>query len=285
MYKKIINFTIFSIIIYIFYLSFKNYQILASSLIDTSIMFIRNVFPFLFITILLNGLLIDLNLPFYFQKIFRNKYFYIFFMSILSGTPTSSIIIEKYLQKNDISEKDASLLLTFTAFNTPLFLYYYLNKIFIDKIIILKIILIIYISNILLFLFYYKKLSKNISQTIKYNRINIMESLINNIKASINSIIYIYATILFFKMMSDLLISPTSIIRGFIEITQGLNALSISNYNLKIKELLALVILNFGGLSIHIQICNVLKNYNINYKYFYLSRIIYIIFSFIILFI
>ena len=285
MYKKIINFTIFSIIIYIFYLSFKNYQVLAASLIDTSIMFIKNVFPFLFITILLNSLLIDLNLPFYFQKIFNNKYIYIFFMSILSGTPTSSIIIEKYLQKNDISEKDASLLLTFTAFNTPLFLYYYLNKIFIDKLIILKIILIIYISNILLFLFYYKKLSKNISQTIKYNRINIMESLINNIKASINSIIYIYATILFFKMTSDLLISPTSIIRGFIEITQGLNALSISNYNLKIKELLTLVILNFGGLSIHIQICNVLKNYNINYKYFYLSRIIYIIFSFIILFI
>ena len=57
MYKKIINFTIFSIIIYIFYLSFKNYQVLAASLIDTSIMFIKNVFPFLYITILLNGLL------------------------------------------------------------------------------------------------------------------------------------------------------------------------------------------------------------------------------------
>ena len=282
MYKKIFNFTFFIFIIFIFYVSFKKYILLSTSLKDTSIMFINNVFPFLFITILLNNLLFDLNLPMYFRKVFQNNYIYIFFISILSGAPTSAIIIEKHLKDKVITGKDASILLSFTTFNSPLFLYSYLNTIFIDIHIVLKIIAIIYLSNIGLLLFYKNKLSNN-NIVKNYKQVSIINSLTSSIKCTINSILYIFSTILFFKMVSDLLIPESSIIRGFIEVTQGLQALSKISLPLKIKELLSLVILNFAGLSIHIQICNVLKDYNINYKYFYISRIIYSLISLIVL--
>ena len=270
MYKKIINFTIFILIICIYCLVFKKYQVLVPSLIDTSIMFIKNVFPFLFITIILNYLLIDFNLP----SFFRNNYIYVFFMSILSGCPTNAIIIEQLLNKNKINENDASMVLAFTTFNNPLFLYHYLNKILLNKWLVIKAILIIYITNII---------SKSINAKMPSRTLNIQNSLTKSIKNSINQIINIYATILFFKMISDLFISPTTILRGFIEITQGLNVLSTVNISIKTKELLSLVILNFGGLSIHIQIASVLKNYNINYKYFYTTRLLYSLLSFIIL--
>ena len=202
-------------------------------------------------------------------------------MSILSGSPTSAIIIRKHLENRKLTEKNASLMLSFTTFNSPLFLYSYLNKLFQNKIIIIKIIMTIYIANIIIFIVFNLTIEKSNEIELTYSDNNILSSITNSIKSSIGAIINIYATILIFKMISDLLLSPTSFLRGFIEVTQGLQALTIVNVPSKIKELLSLVILNFSGLSIHIQICNVLKDYNIDYKYFYLSRIIYIVISLI----
>ena len=58
-----------------------------------------------------------------------------------------------------------------------------------------------------------------------------------------------------------------------------LKSLPNNDQEQKIKELLTLVILIFGGLSIHIQVANVLNDYNIDYKNFYLAKIIMIVLS------
>ena len=53
--------------------------------------------------------------------------------------------------------------------------------------------------------------------------------------------------------------------------TQGLNALI--NYNSSFKELLAILFISFGGLSIHTQVKCILDEENISYKYFLKGRI------------
>ena len=284
MYKKIINIPIIIIIIVILVKSFINYRVISSILITTSIIFIKNVFPFLFTMIFINNLLIELNLPYYINKVFKNKYIYIFIMSMLCGAPSNAIIIEKFLKKNELSCQDASLLLSFTSFNSPLFLYSYLNIIFNDKKSIITILLFIYIENIILFVILNKKLdNKKVNITFINN--NVFLSISKSIINAMQSMISIYATILIFAIISNILLPKCGYLNGFIEVTQGLSCLSVLNISIQRKKLLVLAILTFLGLSIHVQICSVLSNYKINYLYFYMSRIIFLIINLTILFI
>ena len=89
-------------------------------------MYILKVFPFLFIMMILNNLLLKCNFPYYFNKIFKSDKLYIFINSILSVSPINAILIKNYLDNNCINEDNASKLLCFTSFNNPLFLYNYL---------------------------------------------------------------------------------------------------------------------------------------------------------------
>ena len=94
--------------------------------------------------------------------------------------------------------------------------------------------------------------------------------------------------IIFFKTITDLIFfnsqnTLTTILKGIIEITQGLYSISLLNISIKLKQIIAYTIICFSGLSIQMQLSLILENYNINYKYFYLSRIITIILGIIIL--
>ena len=75
----------------------------------------------------------------------------------------------------------------------------------------------------------------------------------------------------------------TGVLKGIIEITQGLYTISSLNISIKLKQIIAYTIICFSGLSIQMQLSLILENYNINYKYFYFSRIITIILGIIIL--
>ena len=126
MNKKRIN-IIFIILIYLFiYLIFKENASLSNITFLSFKMYILKVFPFLFIMMILNNLLLKCNFPYYFNKIFKSDKLYIFINSILSGSPINAILIKNYLDNNCINEDNASKLLCFTSFNNPLFLYNYL---------------------------------------------------------------------------------------------------------------------------------------------------------------
>lgn len=193
-------------------------------------------------------------------------------MSMLSGAPTNAIIIENFLDKKIITSKDASYLISFTTFNSPLFLYNYFQLIFHDKRITITMFVIIYLENLIPFMLFNNKLSDKQYSIDKTNH-TFFNSLSESISRAIKSIINIYATIMFFQILCDLTLTKDTLLRGFIEITQGLNIINRSTYSLKTKELLSLVILSFSGLSIHIQISNILQKYPINYRYFYLIKV------------
>ena len=85
--------------------------------------------------------------------------------------------------------------------------------------------------------------------------------------------IFSYVVTIFF-ILNDIL-NPTNIplFSGFFEISQGLNTLIIANISYKIKEILAIFFISFGGLSIHLQIKGILSDTKISYKTFFLYRI------------
>ena len=284
MNKKNINILFNLIIFYLIFKVFFNNALFYNSIILSLKMFIYKVFPFLFIMMILNKMLISFNFPYYLNKIFKKKEIYIMIMSMLSGSPINAIILNDYLKNKQINEKSASITLMFTTFNNPLFLYNYFLSNFTkkDTFILMSI---IYISNIIIYLIFKNKIviDNNRNNFINYNKKN---ELFNNIYNSLESLIKIMGIIIFFKVITDLLFINesyfTSLLKGLIELTTGLNSLNNFSYTL-LKKIIALTIISFASLSIHMQISIILSSYKINYKYFYLSRILLIIINIILL--
>ena len=100
-------------------LIFKNYEIVLKSTLDATTIWLNKVFPYLFIMIIIQDLLINLN----FSSFFKNTAVYIFIMSLLSGTPSGTYIISKLKEQNIITKEYANTCLIFTFFANPLFLY------------------------------------------------------------------------------------------------------------------------------------------------------------------
>ena len=76
-----------------------------------------------------------------------------------------------------------------------------------------------------------------------------------------------------------------SLLNGGVEMTQGLKYISMEDIPLKLKCVLSVMILSFGGLSVHMQIVSILSDTKIKYLPFLLSRILHSIISGLLLFI
>lgn len=100
MKRNFIYLTIFILIILIF----KNYSIVLNSTINAVNIWLYKVFPYLFIMIIINDTLINLDL----ESKFKNTSIYIFIMSLLSGSPTSAVIISNLYNNSKISKKKCS---------------------------------------------------------------------------------------------------------------------------------------------------------------------------------
>jgi len=251
-------------------LIFKNYEIVLKSALDATTIWLNKVFPYLFIMIIIQDLLINLN----FSSFFKNTAIYIFIMSLLSGTPSGTYIISKLKQQNIISKEYANTCLIFTFFANPLFLYSILNSIFLSKFITIRLMLILYLTNLFLYFIYKKDLPSN-GKSINTNEINLSLS----IKTSINTTITVLGVITFYLILSNIIITEFNIIypfniffKGFLEMTQGLAALI--NANIKFKEIISMIFISFGGFSIHTQVSCILNEADLSYKYFFKGRII-----------
>lgn len=251
-------------------LIFKNYEIVLKSTLDATTIWLNKVFPYLFIMIIIQDLLINLD----FASFFKNTAIYIFIMSLLSGTPSGTYIISKLKQQNIITKEYANTCLIFTFFANPLFLYSILNSIFLSKLTTIRLMLILYLTNLILYFIYKKDLPSN-GKSINTNEINLSSS----IKTSINTTITVLGVITFYLILSNIIITEFNIIypfniffKGFLEMTQGLA--SLINSSIKFKEVIAMIFISFGGFSIHTQVSCILNEANLSYKYFFKGRII-----------
>ena len=276
------------------YLLFKYNHIVNSSVISATSMFLNKVFPSLFIMFVLNDIIIntrilhDIFMIFssLFNKIFHTSGLAIeaFALSLLSGTPSSVIIIKELLKNNDITSDDANKLITFTYFSNPLFLYNILTATF-NTYTTIKIILIHYITNIFIGIIFRGNKPTNMTKINKQKyKQNIFIILPDSIKKSMNTLLVILGTITFYLIISNITIHfinsnnfYTIIFKGVLEITQALNELKYINYLSIIKEITALAIISFGGLSIHTQVLTIIDDTNISYKNFLIGRILHVI--------
>ena len=189
MKRKLIIFIIMTLIILIF----KNYQLVLSSTIDGVNIWFYKVFPYLFIMIIIQDLLINLD----FANLFKRTSTYIFFMSIISGSPSNAYIISKLVKEEKITKEYGNTCLIFTFFTNPLFLYSILNIIFNSLYMTIKIMIIIYISNFIIYL-YYKKDLPVANMYGKSSNINLPSS----IKSSINTNLMVLGSIVFYFIIS-----------------------------------------------------------------------------------
>lgn len=277
MKRKLIIFIIMTLIILIF----KNYQLVLSSTIDGVNIWLYKVFPYLFIMIIIQDLLINLN----FANFFKRTSTYIFFMSIISGSPSNAYIISKLVKEGKITKEYGNICLIFTFFTNPLFLYSILNLIFNSFYMTIKIMIIIYISNFIIYL-YYKKDLPVANMYGKSSKINLPSS----IKSSINTNLMVLGSIVFYFIISSILIETFNIgypfdifLRGILEMTQGLN--NVIQLNSNIKLITTIIFITFGGLSIHTQVKCILDEYGLDYKYFFKGRILQLIIAIILTFI
>lgn len=298
MKKKLMDFTfcLFCFISIIFI--FKNNKEVANVILEAVNLFFKKVFVSLFPMFILNDILINLNIPYYFYLLF-NKLFlkvfhtsglgaYVFIMSLISGTPSNAYILKELVELEKLSIEEANHFLTFTYFSNPLFLTVMLSTIFNARIV-LKIILCHYIANIIIGILMRNKAPKIVTNQ-KYTQNKSKSSIIKSINKSISTLLMILGTICFYMLLTFIVTNLfpdnpliKTLISGFLEITNGLNTITSLNFFIQIKEIIATAIISFGGLSIHTQIKAILENTNMNYSYFLKGRIMQSIISVILI--
>ncbi len=267
-------------------LLFKYNYLLQSSVLTSLNLWINKVFPSLFIMFIINDIIVNTNILNFLDNIFSplfNKIFNtsgntfsLFILSTISGSPTNAYIINESLKNKNITNKTAQKLMTYTYFSNPLFLYNILKSSF-NNFIIFKIIFFHYFANIItgiILRFNGKDDPIKINNSI--NNQNILLIIPKSISKSINTLLMILGCITFYMIISNILIKITSLnpvlIKGILEITQGLHLLNTLKYKSILKEIIAIALISFGGLSIHTQVLALINDKNL-YKCYFKGRI------------
>lgn len=251
---------------------------------------------FLFSNFLMNYGFIEITSEFAkpimsFFKLNENAAF-ILMMSMLTGSPGNAFYIKEALKKGKLNEKEATKILMISQFASPLFILGTVRILLNDFKLSILILIITYITNfILAFLFqnfYASKESSSFSFfTLKRNFYqketqSFGKTLSSSIKKTFDTLITILGSICFFYMITAIIqhnhLLPTSIMpyfSGILEMTQGINQVSLLNCSNHIKVFWITVFLSFGGFSIHSQILSLICDTKIKYFPYLVARILH----------
>lgn len=300
---KIFRFVIITILLYMCVSIFMNSSEITNSVIFSFDIWKKNIFPSLFPFFVISNILINYGFVDILSKIFKpitkllkvsENSSFVIVMGLLSGCPSSSKYVKELVDKKIISKSEASKVLTFTHFSNPLFVINTIGYSFLGNIKIGFIVLIVhYISNFivgLLFRNYKIETTKN-NITNNYNN-NLGKIITDSINSGINTLLLILGTVSFFLIVTTIINNSlsinsflSSIISGIFEMTQGLKYVSLLNVSLKIKAILSVMFISFGGISIHVQTFSIINESNIKYSPFLIARILHSIITGILMFI
>ena len=307
LYSLTIIFTIIVLIISIFSKSSA-----LSEIVNFSVnLFIKNIFPSLFPMFIIATILVEIDIPKVLGNIFRKPMNYlfktkgegafIFFMSMITGFPSSAKYIDDLMEKDLLTRKDAEKILMFTFFSNPLFIVNTVGNIFFKNSYFGFLLLICHVlGNIvvgLCFRSYNKSVLVNNNILFrsnlsylnqKINNTNIFKVLLNSIKNSLDILMNIFGIVTFVLIIINLIFKdPSSILSimgiGFTEMTTGLKYLSLGDFDINIKLILAMFFISFGGFSVHFQIMSILNKRKVRYLPFLIARICHGLSSVIIL--
>lgn len=290
-------FNIITIIICIFLLS---QLIIKKTLITNSIIYslniwVNNLIPTLFPFFIISDILINYKftnyIPNFFKKLCKSSLnitdnmLTILLLSIISGFPSNARNTKTLYDNKEITIDEANHILIFSHFSNPLFILTTIS-LFLhtenNKSISIIILLSHYLSNLILailFKNYFHHQQKNLL-TNNNNKTNFGTTFINSIKKSIDTILLICGIITSFYLISSIINNTfnlneynSTLIKGILEITIGIESLGKLNIPLIYKTVITSCFLAFGGLSVHIQVLSQIIDTDIKYKYFLIGRI------------
>lgn len=274
---------------------------------------VYNVFPSLFPFFILTDLLVNYGFIEFISEIFKN-FMRIFglsgncafplFGSLFSGFPSGPKYVKQLLDNDVISEDDANFLIMFTHFSNPLFIIGTIGTVLLnDKKLGYLILAAHFLGNFFIGILLRKRnslpkekmsLKKALSLMNKKritNKNGFITILSNSIYNTIDILILLLGIIIVFLVFTNLITRlPINdnlllIVKGFLEMTQGVKMVSISNISLIYKLILITFFLSFGGCSVHLQVASIINGSKIKYKNFLIARIIHSIISMILVYI
>ena len=189
------------------------------------------------------------------------------------------------LDNQEINTKEANKLLTFTHFSNPLFIIQTIGITFLnDKQVGILILIIHYLTNFLIGLFYrnyYINLSNKGNINLK-QKTSFVTCLTNAIYNTIKILFLLLGIITFFMLITAIIrvnfplnTIVLNILCGLLEMTQGLYYVSSLSIPLLLKATLMTFFISFGGISIHLQVFSILKDYKVSYSNYLFARIIH----------
>lgn len=299
MKKNIFNFIIILSFIVLFIEVLFNKTLIFTTISYSLNIWVNTLIPSMFPFFIISDILINYQITSYipkplkkiFSKIFNTseEIISIFFLSLLSGFPSSARNIRTIYDKKLITTKEATLALAFTHFANPLFVLSTVAVLFLGNEKYGYLILIShYLGNIIIGI-----LLRNHNTTFNTNynlSINKSQSfstiLIKAIKSSIDTLLLILGTLTCFLIVSSLIINKinvssylASLIKGILEMTMGLKSISILTIPDIYKVVISTMFISFGGLAVHMQVISWLVDTDISYDIFFIFRIIHSIIS------
>lgn len=282
-------------------------------------LFIYNVLPSIFPFLVLSNIIIQTNIVTLIDKLFSpitNRLFKLpgissipIILGIFSGYPIGAKIVKELYEKKLLSRNSANKLLSFTNNSGPLFIISFIGiSLYHDTktgiLLLLTHIISAFIVGIIISLFSKKDEIINITHSkesiLNNNTKTISNIIVDSVKDSINTCLFIGGFIIFFSVIICLLtnsfffdiiskpinyilnifnistIQTIPFLQGIIEMTNGINIISTLNsipYIYKIS--LTAFILGIGGLSIYMQLLAIISNTDLSSKKYIIGKVLH----------
>lgn len=298
MNKKFLNIIIIILTLFFMYQIIVNKFLVYNSISFALDIWVNNLIPSLFPFFIITDILVNYNITYYIPRKIRyfckrifnitDNMLTILILSMLSGFPNNARNTRLLYDKNLITLEEANHILIFSHFSNPVFIlttvgiFFFSNKL-------VGIILLIshYLSNFILgilFSGYFNHKSNN--KYINDEKINFGQVFIDAINKSVDTILLICGIVTVFLLLSSIInnifnlsLYNSTLIKGILEITIGIEAVSRLSLPIIYKIVIASCFLAFGGFSVHMQVISQINDTMISYKYFFIGRIFQMIIS------
>ncbi len=301
MKNKYKNLLIIIILLFIFLEILFNKLIIINTVMESLNIWVKAIIPSLFPFFVISDLLITYNFIDYIPNKIKkhicrllnisDSALSILLLSMISGFPSNGRNTHSLYNKGMISKDEASYILMYTHFSSPVFILTTCSLLYLknEKI---GIILLLshYLSNIIIGILFRNINNPSFDNSIikEHKSQNFTINFIKSIKSSIDSLLLILGILTIFLIISSIFINilntnlyTSAIIRSILEITLGLKYISNLNISLIHKIILFSSILSFGGLSVHMQVISQIIEDKISCKYYLMGRIFQVLFSII----
>lgn len=267
--KKIRDYIILIVLLFAFVLTFKYSLVVKASVLSSLELFMTSLVPSMLPMYFLIDLFLNYGMLSLLYKIFKNNRPLLLFISFLSGTPANAKYIKEFYEDGHIGLNEANFLLFFSYSPNPLFVLAFSP----DFGFFLTVMSYLYISNLLLYVFYKKRFPREKGQAKEMPRLSFIDCLSCSIAKSLNVLILILGVVVFYGLINtflSLLGVKSILLYSLLELTNALNILK----ELGMPIFWVIFSITFGGLSIHTQIKSILEDTNISYRYFLKGRLL-----------